>query len=77
MNKTTFGEKLNLTQLKKVHTKKAILTFSKLDSVQEKVEKWLTGSITDNRTETEQGYKKNKDLRTSINVHLPHNNFCI
>jgi len=59
--------------LKTVHRKKVKLSITKLESVEEKVEKWLNGSITDNRTETEE-HKTVKGLKTSISVHLPPNN---
>ena len=77
-NKNNSQAKLNLTQLKYAHRKKIKLSITKLESVEEKVEKWLNGSITDNKTETEEhGNKRAKGLKTSISVHLPHNNVCI
>ena len=61
--------------MKTVHRKKVKLSITKLESVEEKVEKWLNGSITDNITETEEhGNKTVKGLKPSISVHLPSNN---
>ena len=61
--------------MKYAHRKKIKLSITKLESVEEKVEKWLNGSITDNKTETEEhGNTRAKGLKTSISVHLPCNN---